>query len=90
MSLARATDDPTLRQHYEDLALETLRRSVASANPTSPIPHWTLSLTAATPASTNTLANEVRRLTADQGSGKRRAGIRDEARLEKPKQLRRQ
>ena len=22
MSLARATDDPTLRQHYEDLALE--------------------------------------------------------------------
>jgi len=36
MSLARATDDPTLRQHYEDLALEFAHKVVREREPDIP------------------------------------------------------
>jgi len=36
MSLARATDDPTLRQHYEDLALEFAQKVGREREPDIP------------------------------------------------------
>jgi hypothetical protein len=41
MSLARASDDPTHKQHYEDLALEFAQSAAGRGTFDSTIPHFT-------------------------------------------------